>query len=115
MHAHGCTVLFLGTWLTSFHSAWLLKRQLMLCGFLFLTPAFGAGKNKKGNEQTATVGGKDCSRRKNLVTEIERHGVCDQDRTSTSKSGRNQSLRKSFRVLDSMANSPVTLSGIMLH
>ena len=87
----------------------------MLCGFLFLTLACGAGENKEGNEQMATVGGKDCSRRKNLVTEIKTHGVCDQDRTSTSKSGRNQSLRKSFRVLDSMANSPVTLSGIMPH
>lgn len=34
----------------------------------------------------ATVGGKDCSRRKNLVTEIETHGV--------SESGQNFHLEK---------------------
>lgn len=58
----------------------------MLCGFLFLTPACGAGENKKGNEQMATVGGKDCSRRRNLVTEIEMHVV--------SESGQNFHLEK---------------------
>lgn len=58
----------------------------MLCGLLSLTPACGAGENKRGNEQMATVRGKDCSRRKNLVTEIEMHGVC--------KSGQNFHLEK---------------------
>lgn len=54
----------------------------MLCGFLFLTLACGAGKNKKDNEQITTVGGKDCSRRKNLVAEIKKHDMCESGQNS---------------------------------
>lgn len=76
----------------------------MLCGFLFLTLACGAGENKKSNEQITTVGGKDCSTRKSLMAEIKKHDVCESGQNFLHE--KSQKSTRSFRSAGQrMANS----------